>query len=339
NGRDLLGRFEPDGSVLYHPSPGHPDYGKTHFAPDANGLTAQIVRSLLESAALTGDPQLIREGLRLLRALNKFDNTVPRGAQTWEVPLHTPDILASAHLVRAYTIGYELSGDPQFLERARYWAWTGVPLVYLRNPTGGAVGPYATIAVLGATGWVAPVWIGLPVQWCGLVYADSLYRLERHDPHGPWRQIADGITASGIQQTWPRGSGDRQGLLPDSFNLSNQTRNDPAINPGTVLANATRLFNRPVLYDFRSFVKSGLLVHAPGSITDPVEKQSQISFTVNGWPTAPYSILVAGCKTAPQVRLNGQPASPADQQYVEGQGWLILRVEGKVKVEIGVGGG
>ena len=56
-----------------------------------------------------------------------YANTVPRGAQTWEVPLHTPDILASAHLVSAYTLGYELSGDPALLDRAKYWAWTGVP--------------------------------------------------------------------------------------------------------------------------------------------------------------------------------------------------------------------
>jgi hypothetical protein len=45
--------------------------------------------------------------------------------------------------------------------------------------------------------------LGLPVQWCGLVYADALYRLVRDDPKGPWKQLADGITLSGIQQTWP----------------------------------------------------------------------------------------------------------------------------------------
>jgi len=144
---------------------------------------------------------------------------VPRGAQTWEIPLHTPDILAAAHLVRAYTLGYELSGDTRLLEQARSWAWTGVPFVYLTAPTPAPVGLYNTIAVLGATGWRAPVWIGLPVQWCGLVYADALYRFAGHDPGGPWKRLADGIVSAGVQHTWPLSDADRGGLLPDSYQL------------------------------------------------------------------------------------------------------------------------
>ena len=62
--------------------------------------------------------------------------------------------------MKAFALGYELTGEPELLDAARYWAWTGVPFVYLVNPTGakepGAVGPFATIPVLGATNWVAP---------------------------------------------------------------------------------------------------------------------------------------------------------------------------------------
>src|SRR5207253_5582314 len=129
------------------------DYGQTHWAPDANGLTADVVATLLEAAVFSGDCSLISDGLRYLKAMDKFRNTVPRGAQTWEIPLHTPDILASAHLVRAYTLGYELTGDQDFLEQARYWAWTGVPFVYLVDPAGKPIGLYGTIAVFGANQW------------------------------------------------------------------------------------------------------------------------------------------------------------------------------------------
>ncbi|MCB1129030.1 MAG: hypothetical protein KDM81_21200, partial [Verrucomicrobiae bacterium] len=152
--RALLGRFEPDGSVRYRRSDDRPDYGKSHWAPDANGLTAQVVHVLLENAAFCGDEELVAAGIERLRALGKFQDTVPRGAQTWEIPLHTPDILASAHLVDAYVLGYELTGEEPFLEQARYWAWTGVPFVYLTQPVTGPVGVYSTIAVLGATSWV-----------------------------------------------------------------------------------------------------------------------------------------------------------------------------------------
>ncbi len=334
--RDLLKRFEPDGSVLYKKPTSGPDYGKTHFAPDANGLTARLVASVLEAASFCGDPELIHESLRVLRALDKFANTVPRGAQTWEIPLHTPDILASANLVRAYTLGYELTGDAQFLEQARYWAWTGVPFVYLDPPTERPVGLYATIPVLGATQWVAPNWMGLPVQWCGLVYADALYRLARHDPGGPWKQLADGITASGVQQTWPRGTNaQRQGLLPDSFALRAELRNDPAINPGTVLANAIRLFDKPVMYDFRTLPRNGLLVHAPGTIGDVTEEAGRVSFRVDAWPEHPCQLLIVGLEAAPRVRINGEQVLPtAPHQFNAEAGWLVLTVEGRSAVEI-----
>ena len=100
----------------------------------------------------------------LTRAMDKFKDSVPRGAQTWECPLHIPDVLASAKLVRAYTLGYELTGDKDLLDSARYWAWTGVPFVYLDNPTDQPIGAYASTSVFGATQWVAPVWMGQPVQ-------------------------------------------------------------------------------------------------------------------------------------------------------------------------------
>ena len=157
-------------AYLYVPPSGGPDLGSTHYAPDANGLTADVVLSLLDKAMFAGDRALMGTGLRQLRALAKFRHTVPRGAQTWEVPLHTPDILASAHLVLTHLRGYQLTGDPDLLEQARYWAWTGVPFVYLTPPVPGEVGLYATIPVFGATQWVGP-WFGKPVQWCGLVYA------------------------------------------------------------------------------------------------------------------------------------------------------------------------
>jgi hypothetical protein len=333
-GREQLKRFEPDGSIIYRKSPDRPDFGKTHFAPDANGLTAQVVHSVLEAALGCGDPDLTKEGLRLLRALDKFTNTVPRGAQTWEVPLHTPDVLASAHLVRAYTMGYEITGDKHFLDQAIYWAWTGVPFVYLVNPAGQAVGLYASIPVFGATHWTHS-WFGLPVQWCALVYADALYRLIRHDPNPVWKQLADGITASGIQQNWDRSEPDLQGLLPDSFNLRPQTRNGVAINPGTVQTNAVRLFNRPAIYDFRAFRSSGLWVHAPGAITNIREQNGRVSFKVQGWVEHPYYLLVVGCQKTPRVRIDGKEVALSEpHQFMQKEGRLILQVKGSPTVEI-----
>lgn len=331
--RNLLARFEPDGRVRYRPLPGKPDYGSTHFAPDANGLTAQVVMSLLDAAVFSGDASLMAAALQRLRALDRFRNTVPRGAQTWECPLHTPDILASAHLVRAYTQGYELTGELAWLEEARYWAWTGVPFIYLRHPPDQPMGPYLTPPVYGATSWVAPVWMGLPVQWCGLVYADALYRLVRHDPNGPWQQLADGITLGGVQITWPLTDQERQGLLPDVFHLRDQHRDGPAINPGTVQACAVRWFAKNPLYDFQAVRELGWTLHAPGGITAVRAGNGAVQFTANVWPPRPAYVLINGLKGPPKVRLNGRETTlDRPHQFVEGH--LVLQVQGRTEVAV-----
>jgi len=335
HGQNLLGRFQADGSVLYQKPASGPDYGKTHWAPDANGLTASVLQSLFDNTLFSGNRGLREMALRHLRALGKFRDTVPRGAQTWEIPLHTPDILASAYLVRVYTIGYELTRDPDFLEQARYWAWTGVPFVYLTPPTPKPVGVYSTIPVLGATGWVAPNWIGLPVQWCGLVYADALYRFLKHDPTGPWQTLADGITIAGIQHTYPLDDESYQGLLPDSYNLRAQSRNGPAINPATLLAPAARLLEQPLLYDFAAWPRHGLLAHAPGPIEAGPERTDGLQFAVRGWPKQPYRVLINGFTRTPGVTLNGQRISlTAPHQFLPAEGRLILQVAGTALVEL-----
>ncbi len=255
------------------------------------------------------------------------------------MPLHTPDILASAYLVRAYTLGYELTGDRTFLDRAIYWAWTGVPFVYLVPPVDGPVGLYATIPVFGATHWVGS-WFGLPVQWCGLVYSDALYRLMRHDPENAalWKQLADGIAASGIQQNFPTERPDQpdlQGLLPDSFVLRSGWRNGVAINPGTVQASAIRLVGGPEVYDFRVFREAGLMVHAPGAIEQPKDGAGGVRFRVRGWIGEPYYVLVAGLASEPAVRINGRPVVlGAPHEYLPDRGRLILRVEGSPMIEV-----
>ncbi len=331
--RRQIRRFDADGRLPYRKRGDGPDYASTHWSREANGLAARPVRDALEAAVYAGDADLAAGGLRLLRALDRFAGTVPRGAQTWEIPLHTPDILASAHLVRAYTLGYELTGEARFLEAARYWAWTGVPFVYLSRPTDGPVGPYSTIAVLGATNWRAPVWFGRPVQWCGMVYADALYGLVRHDPDGPWKRLADGITAAGIQHTWKQDDAARQGLLPDFFDPRSQARAGPAINPGTVQSGAVRLYDMPPVYDYAVCRKAGLYVHAPGRVRVTEESEDRVALAVSGWPAGVFRVLVSGLEKRPRVRVNGAEA-PDDAVTWLDSGALVLRVTGEVRVDL-----
>jgi len=300
--------------------------------------------AILEGAALSGDRELATKAIELLDKLTAlYADTVPRGAQTWEVPLHTPDILASAHMVKAYTLGYILSGQEKHLEQARYWAWTGVPFVYLYPPTPGRVGPYATIAVLGATNWKAPVWLGRPVQWCGLVYASALHLLSEYDPQSPWEQIANGITATGLQMSWPRSDAERQGLLPDFFDLSAQIAAGPAINPGTVQAHVPELYGKGKLYDVKKLTRTGWFIHAPCSIGNVREDAGRVAFTVDGWGEEPYYIVISGIeKTLVEVSArkasgNSQPQSSfkrAETQFHSEQRILVIALRGRSEIRV-----
>jgi hypothetical protein len=215
----ILKQQQPDGSFRYDGP-----YRRGHFEDTASGVCARPAAMLLEYARATGDQTVLKAGVRTLEYMRRF--RTPRGAQVWEVPLHTPDLLASAYLVWAYVRGYELTGRKEYLEHARKWALSGIPFVYLwsRYP----IMLYSTPPVFGATQW-RHSWFGLPVQWVGLVYAYALHMLSPHDDSLDWDHLARGILLSGQQQQYP--DGPHVGLLPDSFALATQQRRPADINP------------------------------------------------------------------------------------------------------------
>jgi hypothetical protein len=325
-----LGRFDDKGVLPYRI--GKQDYSRTHFAKHTNGYAARTVADILEAAILSGDKNLAESSVKLLdKQTVLYGGTVPRGAQTWEMPLHTPDILGSAYMIKAYVFGYLLTGREDMLEEAKYWAWTGVPFLYLDNPTDGEVGPYATIAVLGATNWQAPVWFGKPVQWCGLVYCSALHDLADHDPEGPWTKIAKGITAAGLQMTWPTTDKERQGLLPDYFFLVDQISDGPAINPGTAGAHVPELFGKGTMYDLKKLNKQGCFVHAPCAISDIKENADEVTFTVDGWGGEPFYILISGFKSKPKIIAKPEQT---DMQFYDNNTYAVIKLKGKTQINL-----
>ena len=219
---NVLRQQREDGSFRYQGP-----YQKGHFEDTASGYCGRFAVLLLDAAYVTGNKRALEAGIKSLEYMKRF--RTPRGAQTWELSLHTPDILASAHLVHAYVRGYQLTGNREYLQLARRWALTGIPFVYMWGEY--PVMLYATIPVYGATNWRAPNWIGLPVQWCGLVYAYSLTLLAPYDNTLDWHRLAEGILIAGEQMQVPREEGDYAGLLPDSFHIRLQRRQGPFINP------------------------------------------------------------------------------------------------------------
>ena len=311
------------------------DYASTLGSDHCNGFTSLTAEPMLAEASLTGDEAAIAASLAALDKMTaNYAGQVPRGAQPWEMPLHTPDIVASARLVRCYVLGYLLSGRDAYLEQARYWAWTGVTMVYLTPPVAGDVGLYATIGVIGATNWQAPNWIGQPVQWCGLVYRSALEDLARVDDaqRGTWQTLARGITITGLKMCFPvNDAQSRGGLLPDFYLLKAQVSDGPAINPGTVQAHVAEAYGKTPLYSVTRLA-NGSLAHAPGEVRQENGPEGSLKLTVTAWPVGEYRVLVTRVGKAPQkVLWNGTAVTP---RYLEPARAMIVTLKGSGTLEL-----
>ena len=298
------------------PANGH-DLGETLGATDCNGYTAMLMENLLVDATWSGSESDIASALSALdKMLERYRGTVPRGAQPWEMPLHTPDIIASGLMVHCCALGYLLKPDARYLKEARYWAYTGLSMVHLTPPPFAfpegtdPFGCYATCGVMGATNWDLVSWMGRPVQWCGLVYSAALYdymRLCKPEEASFWRTIADGIVASGVHQTYPTSEPDQQGLLPDSIYIDSQARNPAPINPGDVQENLAEMLNSPY-YALRAFPgKEPVLVHLAGDATGLTANGKELTCRVSAWPDAESRLVLTRIDAPKAVTLDGKP--------------------------------
>jgi hypothetical protein len=184
----------------------HPGYGDEALLRGGTrgiGLTAIPAVRVLQYARITGDAEVRTAGLKALESMNQY--TVPRAAQGWEVPIHAPDILASARACNAYLEGYRITGDQAYLDRARYWAKTALPFIYTWKMPDVDVMQFGSIPVYGATHYIQS-WLGTLVQWCGLEVAQSYARLSEYDADPIWNHFAEGLLASGIDQQTHEGS-------------------------------------------------------------------------------------------------------------------------------------
>ncbi len=296
---------EANGGWGFYPSEDRKSLG----APGTQtmGTCAGPAYRLAKWAAISGDPAVTAAMRKALERLREF--RVPRGAQGWECPILQPDVLASAYALRAAVWAYHATGEAQYLDDARFYARTGLPFQYVWDDGEHPGMRYASIPVFGST-FFTHSWIGLPVQWCGLVYAYGLVELMRFDSDDLWRRQVEGMTVSAMHQQWPLDNKDLAGSYPDSYGQWFTVRNGAYINPEDIQINALALKGLdPGLRSVAAQV-GGRVVHvtAPADLRVSTEG-GRLAISLKYLPGETCYLTLAGLDAAAGTSLtaNGQP--------------------------------
>ncbi|RLG23448.1 hypothetical protein DRN85_09345 [Methanosarcinales archaeon] len=330
----LISSQDADGEWGFQPSK------KTRMlgSPGAKeiGITATRATEILRWARITGDKVALSAGLKALKAMEKY--FVPRAAQVWEIPVHTPDVLASAKALEAYLEAYRATGNQEYLERAKYWAYTGLPFIYLWSTYDRNVMLYSSIPVYGATFYKAPVWIGRPVQWCGLVYAYHLLKLSDYDDSFPWRAIGEGILSSAMRQQVASGS--LAGTYPDSWDLITDTPYGPYINPESIVK--CTLFLKGLDPDLNTLIlreeQTNVTITTPAKIVCLNNTDTHLKLKLSFFEGKTIYVLIHGLNVKSVYKWSEEhrdyyPVDRVEDLNATAEGWQII-ADGYIIIEL-----
>ncbi len=283
------------------------------------GTCAHKAYEVLRYARIAGDWDAYRRMQSTLELMETF--RVPRAAQVWEVPVHTPDLLAAADAVDAYLEAYRYSGDERWLRDAVVWARRGLPFVYLWDDAEKPFLVGGSIPVFGAT-WYRGSWFGRPVQWNGLRYSAALLKLAEYDKTHDWRRIAELLIHSAIQQQDQEG--ENVALWPDNLTAIDSKKCPWVFSPRMILSNVYSLIGRDE-EPATAIVGEGekrLHVSTAGRISGAVWDGKTLSLRVT-YPAGQEGIVLVSNVARPDaVLLDGAPAGARDAiESGAGPGW------------------
>ncbi|MCX8037629.1 MAG: hypothetical protein N3D11_11415 [Candidatus Sumerlaeia bacterium] len=304
------------------------------------GICADCVIPVLEYALMTGDAACEAAAIKALEHMKCY--AIPRAAQVWEIPVHTPDIMGAARGATAYRLGWLLTGREDYRKRARYWLSTGLPFLYF---WGHPKWPYwlnATIPVFGATHYRAPNWVGLPVQWCGLVWAEEALRCAPWLGE-PWAEAAAaGIVHSAMWQQPTEG--EYRGLLPDSYPFASVRGQGPWIATRTILQPLWLMrgydFHVNTMLVLRGNDRSLRLSALARVTTVGVTADQTLRAQLNAVCGVPVGVLICGLPAEPaEVLWQGKALPRRDKlsradngwAWVADRRWLLANVRGTGK--------
>jgi len=218
--REILAAVNADGSFLFRTR-----FPELETAASSFGYTALRALAIMEYVRATGDNELFAVVTRALEYLEQCD--VPRGGFYRDAPFHTPDLQAAAALVWLYVWAYEYSGNAHYLERAKHFAYAGLPFVYQTSQKEHML--YGTVGKFGGTLRRPPLHFGLLSTSVGIQYAYALNLLSRHDDQTDWHTVALGILHAVEKLQFTEGS--HAGCVPELFDVVHQERQGWSVNP------------------------------------------------------------------------------------------------------------
>ncbi|MBM4033795.1 MAG: hypothetical protein FJ291_18710 [Planctomycetes bacterium] len=288
------------------------------------GTCANKAFQVLRYARIAGDAAAYERMQKTLRLMETF--RVPRAAQVWEVPVHTPDLLAAADAVDAYLEAYRFSGDERWLRDAVTWARRGIPFIYLWNPPDKPWLLGASIPVYGAT-WFTGSWFGRPVQWNGLRYATALLKLAEYDRSKDWRRLAELIIHSAILQQ--DSEGENVALWPDNISAIDGTKCPWVFAPRQIIQNILLLNGRDeepqtTILTHKPFLRSTRRIHisTTAKISDAAWDGDLLTFNAAYPEGEEGCVLITNVAKPIGVALDGKPlAERAEVERGADPGW------------------
>jgi hypothetical protein len=209
-----------DGSFLFRTR-----FPEWETATSSYGYTALQTLAIMEYVRVTGNNELFAVVPKALEYLKPCD--IPCGGFYRDTPFHTPDLQTAATLVWLYVWAYEYNGDANYLERAKHFAFAGLPFVYQTGSKEHML--YGTVGKFGGTHRRLPTHFGVLSTHVGVQYAYALNLLSKQDDETDWKTVALGIlqATENLQYT----DGMEAGCVPEMFDVPQQERRGWKVNP------------------------------------------------------------------------------------------------------------
>jgi hypothetical protein len=304
----------------------------------STGFTSSKVQPVLKYALCTGNREAVDSVCRAADWCNAQRR--PEGAQTWELHLHVPDVLAVPWLMNLNIGAYQLTGDERYLEAANRWAWTGLPFTFLWNGYYRPIMRYGTIPVFGVTFHDVQSWFGVIVHWNGLWYADALFRLAKYRrTDGPidWYFLAEGITRHGMQEQATHGP--YKGMYPDAFST---VRGDEEytwwLNPQLIGLNTLSLAGLQITAD--PLIRDGVHITSGATIIRASrDAHGILSVLLGDQPGETSFTAIASSKRPTKIVCEGELLAESGEVDNADQGWQWLPAHNVALVKVRYGQG